>query len=124
MIKNCSNRVMVENLRDGIGPASVQTLIGKGDLLQDVSFVGIVRLEPGSSIGYHLHDSDGEIYYVLSGSGKFYKSKTETIDIQEGDLTYIHPSSGHGIVNTSKEELTLLAIVYEEISMVDESDLV
>ena len=28
------------------------------------------RLEPGSSIGYHQHESSSEIIYILEGTGK------------------------------------------------------
>ena len=43
-----------------------------------------VTVFPGSAIGYHVHQGDGETYYILSGRGKY--SDNGTICMAEKTL--------------------------------------
>ena len=115
MIKKCAPIEIVENLRSGKGKAFIQKILSGQDRLEGVNFLGLITLEPGSSIGFHLHHGEGEIYYLLTGKGRFYITETDFVEVGEGDLTYIMPESGHGIMNDSQDKLTLLAIVYKKI---------
>jgi mannose-6-phosphate isomerase-like protein (cupin superfamily) len=66
-------------------------------------------LKPGSSIGYHLQETD-EIYYILSGQGEM-QMNGKTFPVTTGDAVLTRPGSSHGIKPATNEELTLM-IVY------------
>ena len=60
---------------------------------------------PGSGIGYHVHNGDTEIYYVVSGSA-------DTITtISAGDVTFTPSGTGHGINNKGTEPLEIIALI-------------
>lgn len=67
-------------------------------------------LKPGSSIGYHLQETD-EVYYILSGRGEM-KMNGETFAVHAGDAILTRPGSSHGLKPAAGEELTLI-IAYQ-----------
>ena len=65
---------------------------------------------PHSGIGYHLHNGDTEIYYVVSGKAKYNDNGTWTT-IETGDVTFCPSGTGHGIDNDSDEPLEIIALI-------------
>lgn len=63
-------------------------------------------LKPGSSIGYHLQETD-EVYYILSGNGEM-KMNGEIFAVKSGDAILTRPGSSHGLKPTGNGELTVL----------------
>ena len=63
-------------------------------------------LKPGSSIGYHLQETD-EVYYILSGNGEM-KMNGETFAVKGGDAILTRPGSSHGLKPTGNEDLTVI----------------
>jgi quercetin dioxygenase-like cupin family protein len=63
-------------------------------------------LKPGSSIGYHLQESD-EIYYIINGSGEM-QMNGQSFTVVAGDAVLTRPGSSHGLRPASNEELTVL----------------
>ena len=59
---------VAEAVRGGSGTVSAHKLL---DLYPGsaIKSVGVVRLEPGASIGDHSHEGDEDFYYCLSGCG-------------------------------------------------------
>lgn len=68
-------------------------------------------LHPGSSIGYHLQETD-EVYYVLSGQGKMTINGKE-MSVKPGDAILTRKGSSHGLVQTGNIDLTII-ITYEK----------
>ena len=66
-------------------------------------------LQPGSSIGYHLQETD-EVYYILAGSGEM-KMNGKTFTVNTGDAVLTRPGNSHGLKPFSNG-LTLL-IAYQ-----------
>ena len=66
-------------------------------------------LQPGSSIGYHLQETD-EIYYILAGSGEM-KMNGKTFTVNTGDAILTRPGNSHGL-KPFNNGLTLL-IAYQ-----------
>lgn len=63
-------------------------------------------LHPGSAIGYHLQ-KEGEIYYVISGTGEM-QMNGKSFPVKEGDAILTRPGSSHGVKQTGKEDLVIL----------------
>jgi len=67
-------------------------------------------LEPGSSIGYHKHEGNCEIIYILSGTGKcLYENGEETL--AAGDCHYCPDGKSHSLINGGEENLEFFAVV-------------
>ncbi len=66
-------------------------------------------LAPGAYAGYHIHEGNEEIHYVLAGEGE-YAQEGEHRRIRPGDATLVKSGQAHGIKNTAAENLCVLAI--------------
>jgi len=64
-------------------------------------------IPPGSSIGYHQHNTREEVYYVISGKGRL-TANDHTFDVQTGDAVPCRLHGSHGIYNNSNNDLELL----------------
>lgn len=90
---------------------------GNGDVLTR-NFVDaknkimISRLQPGANSGYHKHENNSEIVYILSGKGHFdYDGGHE--EVQAGSVHYCPMGHAHAMYNDGDDELVYFAIVPE-----------
>ena len=72
-----------------------------------------VTVFPGSAIGYHVHQGDGETYYILSGRGKYSDNGT-IIEVGPGDVTYSAPGEGHSLECLGDEPIQMIALILYE----------
>ena len=100
-----------EKMRGGEGTAIALSLIagpeelnGKGRLFNRMT------LNPGSSIGYHTHEDETELFYILSGSGVYSDNGTD-VEVEPGDVAICETGRGHGIANTGAEPLEFVALI-------------
>lgn len=70
-------------------------------------------LPPGSSIGYHSHDTSSEIIYILSGTGKV-KTEDGEEPLQPGDCHYCPKGHAHSLINNSDGDLEFFAVVPQQ----------
>lgn len=68
------------------------------------------RLEPGSSIGRHTHETSSEVVYILQGTGKaLYDDGEEAL--RPGVCHYCPKGHAHSLINDGTEPLTFFAVV-------------
>ena len=68
------------------------------------------RLEPGSSIGFHKHETNSEIIYILSGTADFlYDDGTE--QTRAGGCHYCPKGHSHSMINNGDVDLVFFAVV-------------
>lgn len=72
-----------------------------------------IRLEPGSSIGYHIHEGETEIYLIKSGVARIMDDDTEVI-AHPGDSVATHSGHGHSVESVGGEALVLTAVIILE----------
>lgn len=70
------------------------------------------KLEPGSSIGLHRHETNSEIMYILSGVATFIYEGQEEV-VLPGQVHYNPKGKEHTLMNKGTEELTFFAVVPE-----------
>ncbi len=75
--------------------------------------VGEMTLEPGASIGFHVHESDEEIYIITSGRGIYTDSDRSEHPVAVGDVTLTRRGEGHALANTGDGQLTFTAVIAE-----------
>jgi mannose-6-phosphate isomerase-like protein (cupin superfamily) len=69
--------------------------------------LGMTILEPGSRSSPHSHETEDEVWFVLSGTGRATVGE-ETIQIEKGTAIYCPPGQPHQLTNNGKEELRVL----------------
>lgn len=72
----------------------------------------VSRLEPGSSIGPHVHTTSNDINFVISGEGRAMCDGVEEV-LKPGVCHYCPKGSTHMIENTGHEDLVLYTVVQE-----------
>ena len=75
--------------------------------------IACFSVEPGASIGYHLHDTSSEMIYVLNGTGKaLYDDGEESL--APGICHYCPKGHSHSVINNGADTLVFFAVVPEQ----------
>ena len=68
------------------------------------------KLEPGSSVGYHVHHGESETFYILSGKALYNDNGTE-MELSAGDVTFTPDGEGHSIENIGDDVLEFMLMI-------------
>lgn len=96
-------------MRGGDGTAHL-THVLKGALPENMRLFSVIRLEPGCSIGYHVHENETELFYFISGQGQV-QDDDVFLDVQAGDAMATPSGHGHGVKNTGHQDLVIMAAI-------------
>lgn len=99
-----------EAMRGGAGAVKLTNFITPDELCDKGRLFGKITLEPGCSIGYHTHENDCELFYILSGTAT-YSDNGEIKTVKEGDVTVTPAGTGHSISNESDAPVELIALI-------------
>ncbi len=104
--KQCKN-----SSHDGKGAVELYEIWAKSDFISNCDFIDKLVIPPNSTIGYHKHENNEEMYIILEGSG------TMTIDnqkfkVKKGDMIKNPPYGEHGLVNDSNSNIELLVMQF------------
>ncbi len=100
-----------EHMRDGDGTVKLRHLAeGPAELNEKGRLFSTITLEPGCSIGYHVHENDSELFYIVKGTAEYSDNGTP-VTVSEGDVTICPRGEGHGIRNLSGEPVVLVALI-------------
>ena len=84
--------------------SSAEEMYGKGRMFN------LMTLLPGRSIGEHVHTGDNEIFYFLSGSGK-YCDNGKIVRVGPGDAAVCSDGELHSLENDGDEPLKFIALI-------------
>ncbi len=102
-----------EQMRGGNGTVKIENFVSAAELNEKGRLFGKIILEPGCSIGYHVHEADSEIFYLIKGTAQ-YNDGGEVKTVTAGDTMICPTGTGHSIANEGDETVELVAlIVYE-----------
>lgn len=102
-----------EKMRGGNGTVKIENFVNAEQLNDKGRLFGKIVLEPGCSIGYHVHEKDAELFHILKGTAQ-YTDGDKVVTVSAGDTTLCPTGTGHGISNEGDETVELIAlIVYE-----------
>ena len=82
-------------------------------LPERVRVYSILRLIPGASIGYHIHEGETEMFYFMEGNGRV-QDDDAFYDVSSGDSMATFSGHGHGVENTGDTDLVLLACIVKD----------
>ncbi|WJH32392.1 cupin domain-containing protein [Paenibacillus sp. CC-CFT747] len=91
----------------GEGEVRSVRLYGGTDFATPLRFLYYTVIPPGTSIGYHRHKNDEEMYIILEGRGLM-TMDGETREVKAGDAVLNRPFGSHGLKNHTEEDLRLL----------------
>ena len=91
MIRKSSDKEVVRKPApfNGTGEIQMANILNSPEEMQGKGRVfAQTTVFPGSAIGYHVHQGDGETYYILSGRGKYSDNGT-IIEVGPGDVVVL-----------------------------------
>ena len=97
---------IAESVRGGSGTVYAHKLV---DLFPGsaIKSIGVVRLEPGASVGDHSHHGEEDFYYCISGHGIVVDNGVEH-PFTPGTLQITRDGETQAIRNTGETELVFL----------------
>jgi mannose-6-phosphate isomerase-like protein (cupin superfamily) len=99
-----------ERMRDGKGSVEIFHIFRKEELKGRVRLFARLRLRKGCSIGFHPHDGEEEIFYILAGQGVVTDNDVVS-RVGPGDAVLTGGGGGHAIENQGDEPLELIAAI-------------
>lgn len=105
------NSTVKPNMRGGNGQAVVTDILNKDEYKGKARLVATITLEPGCSIGPHVHENEEEIFYVIKGTAT-YNDNGKTEILNTGDSCICLGGETHSISNEDeKETLVVFAVI-------------
>ena len=109
------NVAKLEEFRGGNGVTELRHLLSAEELGKAGRLFAHAVLHPGASIGYHKHEGEYEVYYILDGTAKLTQDD-EVYELHAGDMSLCPPGSSHGIENCmADKDLHYMAAIFFEI---------
>lgn len=102
--------VVRENFRGGEGKVYVSYFVNEERESPGALRIMRIVIPPGSSIGYHQHVGEEEVYFVLKGRGEV-NDDGKVCEVKPGDLVLTRSGSYHGIRCLGDEPLEIFAMV-------------
>ncbi|MEO1130883.1 MAG: cupin domain-containing protein [Planctomycetota bacterium] len=102
----------IDACHGGVGRLLCRVVMEEGESDVGIRFMHDDVLEPGASIGEHLHADDEEIYFVVEGSGTMILDGAQR-PIGPGDVSLVKRGHTHGIVNSQDGPMRLIVVCVE-----------
>ena len=112
MIKRASSYPVQlnEKMRGGDGVVKIEHLLTPEELYDKGRLYAKLTLEPGSSIGHHVHDGEMEAFHIISGEGE-YDDNGETVTLLPGDTALTKSGAGHSVKSVGSKPLEIIALI-------------
>ena len=98
------------NMREGNGTVELTSFATPEELNNKGRLFANITLKPGVSIGYHVHEADSELFYLMKGQALYNDNGTECI-LNAGDVMICPAGTGHAIANNGEEDVELCAVI-------------
>ena len=102
-----------EKVRGGMGKMTVKTALSpkKAEEKHAIKEISFRVLEPGNSVGMHKHDSDEDVYLIVSGEATFTDDDGTVHKLHKGDMTICRDGKSHAIANEGTETLEYFVVL-------------
>ncbi len=109
--ENCSRHDTC--VHGGQGLVHIKDLADQAALYDHSRLFAHITLDPGCSIGPHVHEHETEFFYILRGEGVFDDDGTEVV-VRPGDVCATGGGHRHGMVNRGTEPVEFIALIAME----------
>ena len=89
----------IEHMCEGNGHVIIKELLDEKQLNGKCGLYAEVTLEPGCSLGFHMH---------------YGESETSWRHVKAGDITFTPDGRGHGLANTGNTDLVFMALIIKD----------
>ena len=103
-------RELRDRMRDGDGRIEMLHIFKQEELKGKVRLFARLKLEKNCSIGYHKHENEEEVFYVVEGRGTVTEDGRE-YNVESGDAVLTAGGSEHSIKNSFDAPLVLVAVI-------------
>jgi len=100
----------IEKMRGGEGVAVIEDLLTPAEMYEKGRLYAKITLEPGSSIGYHLHEGEMETFFIISGEAEYFDNG-ETVRLVPGDTALNQSGNGHSVKSIGATPLEMIALI-------------
>lgn len=100
-----------ENVRGGNGSVCFEHILEVDEMNGKNALYAKVTLKEGCSVGYHIHQGNGEDYYVISGQATINDNNEREVVLNPGEHLFCPDGRGHSITNNQKEDLVFMALI-------------
>ena len=108
--KGSYNVVPTENMRGGDGVVLVEHLLTPEELYDNGRLYARLVIEPGCSIGPHVHDGEMESFYIVSGEAEI-SDCGKVILASAGDCSLTRSGEEHSVRNVGSVTLEIIALI-------------
>jgi len=101
-------------MRGGDGKVKIEHLWDEtNELKAKTRLMAKITLEPGCGIGFHSHDNEEEIFYIIKGTAEA-SDNGEAVILNAGDTILTGNGAGHSIkcVGDKPVEMTAVIVSY------------
>lgn len=98
------------NMRGGNGTVIITHAFEKEEVNGPMRLCATLTLEPGASIGEHVHENEDEIFYIVSGTAKVSDNGEEKV-LYSGDSLITGNGGRHSIENIGIDTLVVFATI-------------
>lgn len=102
-----AKRIIQKRCHNGKGAILFREVFKKYDFKSSVQFLHETSVRPNSTIGYHKHSGNEEIYYIIEGKGLM-EVDGEEKTVEPGDAVITYSGSSHGLKNIGDNDLKIL----------------
>ena len=99
-----------ENMRGGNGVVEITNFVTPAELNDKGRLFANITLKPGCGIGYHVHENDSEIFYLMKGEALYNDNGTECV-LTAGDIMICPAGTGHSVANKGNEDVEICAVI-------------
>ena len=99
-----------ENMRGGNGVVELTSFATPEELNNKGRLFGNITLNPGCGIGYHVHENESELFYVIKGT-VLYNDNGVECTLGVGDVMICPSGTGHAVSNNGEEVAQLCAVI-------------
>jgi len=97
-----------ENMRGGEGVVVIEHLLTPEELYDKGRLYARLTLEPGCSIGYHVHEGEMESFFIVSGQAEV-SDNGELVLVSGGDTVLTRSGEGHSVKSVGADPLVMIA---------------
>ena len=115
MIKKAASfqKMYNENMRGGNGTVEITSFATPEELNNKGRLFANITLNPGCGIGFHMHENESELFYVMKGEVVYNDNGTECV-CSAGDVMVCPAGTGHAISNNGTEDAEVIAVIVYE----------
>jgi len=100
-----------EKMRGGEGSVKIEHFWSPGtELKAKTRLFAKLTLAPGSSIGFHNHENEEEVFVILKGTAEA-DDNGKTVVLKQGETILTGNGAGHSIRNPGPDDLEVLAVI-------------